>query len=145
MTMAGCGCSLQKEKFLNCAICPHWFDFHKSDLFFATLFSRMWANHQEWALWSNPISRLSSPIRTQPALYMDHRGPAWKHHQVWTAFVQLFPPSFVFFSQTLFDSTSFSRTFRLACFLVHFFTMEVNGFTIEKINLSQVPIGRLLS
>lgn len=99
---------------------------------FPTLFSWVRGNHQEWALWSNPISGLSSPIRTQPALHMDHRGPTWKHHQVWTALIQLFAPSLVFFSQTLLNSTSFSRTLHLACFLVHFFAVEVNGFTIEN-------------
>lgn len=112
---------------------------------FPTLFSWVWGNHQEWALWSNPISRISSPIWAQPALRMDHRGAPWKHHQVWTA---VSPP--FFFKWFLFsglDSNAFWHTFNLAHREVFYFTLLQRSSPLSQlaINLLWVPIGRLLS
>lgn len=60
----------------------HWK--HRDDFIClsAPFFSRVWWQPQGWTRRSNPVSWLSSSIRAQPALHVDHRGAPWEHYQV---------------------------------------------------------------
>lgn len=136
-------CCLQKATFLNHAICPRWFDFYKSYLFFQ-LFSAECGG----TIKNEPSGRILSP--GYPAPY-EHNL-----HCIWT--IEAPPGSTIrseqqsfnsppiccgFLFQTLLSSTSFSPTFHLALFSWLFCSR--GQLKKKKINLLQVPIGQLIS
>lgn len=90
----------------------HWK--HRDDFIClsAPFFSRVWWQPQGWTRRSNPVSWLSSSIRAQPALHVDHRGAPWEHYQVRGTF-------FVSFLLALSFGITFF-VFFLVCLLVCF-------------------------
>ena len=130
------GCSLQKAKLLNCTICPHWFYFHKSDLFFQLFLAECGGTIK-----NEPSGRILSP--GYPAPYEHNLHCIWNIEAPPGSTIRSdrhsfnsFPHLFVFFSQTLLDASRFSHTYRLGCFLFNFFALEVSGFTIKNQSFS---------